>query len=145
MTEKTRNKIVYKQNTLEIYAAKGYLDFGNPKFTSIDRVSAGNRLYRDFYLSGLTSSGAVNPEKIKVDGGGNLSLMEKKAYHEDMYLKAVKIIPSEFWEAVRVVVIEDKFLSSTGSDRQINKELYLKKVDLCRGLDRLIEFYIQGC
>ena len=34
----------YKLNSLERLGRDGYLDFGNPRYSALDRVSAGNRL-----------------------------------------------------------------------------------------------------
>lgn len=134
---------IQKLSTLEVYETKGYLDYGDQKYTSMDRVAVGKKLYRDYYLGGLVTVQAVDPGKIKVDGCGSLVGAEKKDFHESRYHKAMAIIPAEFREVVRLVVIEDKPIKVIGSDRQVNKELFLKRVDLCRGLDRLLDFYLR--
>lgn len=134
---------IQKLSTLQVYETKGYLDYGDQKYTSMDRVAVGLQLATDFYLGGLNTVSAVDPGKIRVDGGGGSFGAEKRQFHEDRYHKAMAIIPTEFREVVRLVVIEDKPIKVIGSDRQVNKELFLKRVDLCRGLDRLIDFYLR--
>ena len=133
---------IQKLSTLQVYETKGYLDYGDQKYTSMDRVAVGLQLATDFYLGGLNTVSAVDVGKIRVDGGGSIVGAERKAFHEDRYRKAIATVPAEFWEVVRLVVIEDKPIKVIGSDRQVNKELFLKRVDLCRGLDRLIDFYL---
>lgn len=141
---KLPGKCIQKLSTLELYATKGYLDFGSKNFNSNDRVNAGHTLAADYYLGGLNQMSAVNPEKIRVDGGGSIVGAEKKAFHEDRFRKAIRVIPREFLAVVHHVVIEDKPIKVVGTDREVNKKLFLLRVDLCRGLDRLIKFYLQG-
>lgn len=134
----------YKQSTLERYAAAGYLDFGSRNFGAIDRLSAGKRLYADFFLGGISRVGAIDMAKIRVDGS-SISCGEPLncIYHRDSYAKAVQAVPAEFWPIVRQVIIEDRPIVITGSEKQVKRELYAARLDLCRGLDRLVEFYLK--
>lgn len=133
---------VYKMNTLERYATVGYLNFGAKRYTAIDRVGAGKRLYRDFYLSGVQSVGAVDMSKIRVDGMGSIEESSRRLHHLDCYQKAMAVVPSEFWPVVRRVCLEDKPLKAQGTKLDIKRQLYALRVDLCRGLDRLCDFYM---
>lgn len=132
----------YKLNILEKMAAAGWLDYGNRKYSAVDRLSAGARLWRDFYLGGLTELRANDLGKIKVDGGGSGKTSDRRLDFRNAYEKACRAVPSEFWQVVRQVVVEDKPLKAEGSERQVKYELYRQRVDLCRGLDRLIEHYL---
>lgn len=136
----------YKQSTLERYAAAGWLDYGRQNYTAIDRVSAGNRLYTDFYLGGLIRVGAVDMRRIRVDGSGALSQsgQDGRLWHQNCYNKAVAAVPAEFWPVVRRVCIEDLPIEAFGSVKNVKRVLYASRVDLCRGLDRLIDFYLRG-
>ena len=134
---------VYKMNVLERYAAAGYLDFGAKKYTAVDRVGAGKRLYRDFYLSGVQSVGAIDMSRIRVDGQGNIEETSRRLHHLDCYQKAMAVVPSEFWPTVRRVCLEDKPLKAQGTKLDIKRQLYALRVDLCRGLDRLCDFYLR--
>lgn len=134
-------KIVYKQTTLERYACAGWLDFGLAANTALDRVCAGKRLYCDWYLSGLPVLSAVDQSKIKVDGGGGDTGEGSRLDHLQAYNEAAKTVPPEFWTVVYRVCIEDKSLKAEGSALQVKRELYAQKVDLCRGLDRLVAHY----
>lgn len=140
---KLPGKCIQKLSTLELYATKGYLDFGSKRYTANDRVNAGHTLASDYYLGGLNQVSAVDLAKIRVDGGGSIVGAEKKAFHEDRFRKAIRAIPREFLSIVHHVVIEDKPLKVVGTDREVNKKLFLLRVDLCRGLDRLIKFYLR--
>lgn len=135
------NGRVYKQNTLERYAAAGWLDFGREIYTALDRLSAGGRLFADFYLGGLNAVKAVDMAKIRVDGGGSVEKTSRRLFHADRYEKAVLCVPAEFWPVVRRVVVEDLPLKAEGSVLDVKRKLYAQRVDLCRGLDRLIDFY----
>lgn len=130
-----------KQSTLQKYALAGYLDFGSKNIAAGDRVSAGCKLCVDYYLGGGEEVKAIDMSKIRVDGGGNGERTVKCMHHQDMYRKAMKCVPSEFWPVVRRVCIEDKPLNASGSAIDIKRKLYAQRVDLCRGLDRLVQFY----
>ena len=132
---------VYKLSTLERYGAAGYLDFGNKKYSALDRISAGKRLFTNFYLGGLNSMAAIDFGRIKVDGSGDRSEPFRCLHHRDMYKKAVAAVPREFWPVVRRVCIEDLPIVAKGSANNIKRILYAERLDLCRGLDRLIDFY----
>ena len=137
MTDKNRN---FKQNTLQRYADAGYLDWRG-KYTAVERVSAGNDLWIDYYLGKISSVGAVDPAKIRVDGGGSVQKTIKCLYHQDRYNKAMSCLPKEFWDVVRKVCIDDEPIETEGTRLDMKRKLYAARIDLCRGLDRLVDFY----
>lgn len=136
-------KHFYRFCTLEQYARKGWLDFGDKRFTALDRLSAGLRLMKDFYHGHFESVCANDMRKVKVDGHGNSTLQEEALDARNRYLEAMKAIPAEFWGVTRQVCIEDKPIAANDNGSRTEKlhEAYSSKKDLCRALDRLIEHY----
>lgn len=139
--EKTTSGRVYRRSQLELYTSRGFLNYGDDRYSAMDRQSAGTRLANDFYLSGLQDCRSSDVSRIRVDGSGNDAMKEKLMIYRDNYLKAMAVIPNDYWQVVRRVVIEDLPLRSDRQGREYNYDLYRQKVDLCRGLDRLIEYY----
>lgn len=137
----TENKRTFKQTVLNRYAEAGYLDFGSDRISARDRVDAGSRLYVDFVLGGISSVGASDMSKIKVDGQGSIEQSLRCIHHQDCYNKAMRAVPKEFWPIVRLVCVEDKEIKVSGSAIDVKRKLYAARVDLCRGLDRLVQFY----
>ena len=68
-------------------------------------------------------------------------------FHQQRYLNALKSIPYEFLEAVRIVCIEDREL---GCDKSVPKSgikskynIYYRKMLLTLGLERLVKYYLK--
>lgn len=137
----SNNKRTFKQSVLNRYADAGYLNYGSDKISACDRVKAGMQLYRDYILGGGDGVKANDIGKIKVDGGGLGERSVMCLHHLDLYRKAIRVIPSEFLPVVRLVCIEDKEIKFNGSYIDMKRKLYAARVDLCRGLDRLVQFY----
>ena len=131
----------YRMSVAEKYFASGYLDLGDPMVSALDRLSAAKRLNADFYLGGLSGRAAVDVAKIRVDGGGRTEASARMLHHRDWYEKAIAAVPAEFWPAVRKVASDDEPLAAAGGRLEIKKNLYAQRLDLCRGLDRLVKFY----
>ena len=133
----------HRLNTLERYARDGWLDFGDKRYSALDRVSAGNRLGRDFYLARLEPVCANDVRKVKVDGHGSAVLPEKVLEARDRFNKAMLSVPHEFWQVVNRVCCEDKEFAITLSLTKHKKlyERYNLAHLLCFGLDRLIGYY----
>ena len=132
----------YKLNTLERYGRDGWLDFGDKRSSETDRISAGNRLGRDFYLARLEPVSANDVRKVKVDGHGSSVLPETVLAARDRFNKAMQSVPREFWPVVSRVCCEDKKIVLSGdSERQRSHQKYALSQLLCFGLDRLIEHY----
>lgn len=138
------DKGYYKMTILEKYFNRNWLDLGSKKYSGEDRLNAGSRLFQDYSASGFESMRAVGWGKEKVDCSGSPS---EDIYGARLnYFSAVKSIPKEFWPVVRTVCIQDTELLA-GDDLPERRKLevtYAMKCDLCRGLDRLIEFYCEA-
>ncbi len=130
-----------EKSVLQKYAMAGYLDFGSKRYSTADRLNAGLQLYTDFILGGGDGVKANDVGKIKVDGGGNGERSVMCLHHLDLYRKAIRVIPKEFLSVVRLVCLEDKEIKVSGSAIDVKRKLYMARVDLCRGLDRLVQFY----
>lgn len=136
----------YKKNILEKYCDEGYLAVKGSKFSDIDRMNAGKLLAKDYFLgqyNTLHSASLIKTSSNK----GIPEIRENTAFHQDRYISAMKSIPHEFWEVVRVVCIENKEISS---DNEIpirtllsKNNIYHKKVLLSLGLERLVKFYLK--
>lgn len=138
---KTEGGKYYRYNTLERYAAQGVLDGG--RYSSADRLSAGQRLYRDYYLSRIESVSANDVRKVKVDGCGDYNQSVASLAAADRFRKAIKAIPAEFWPYVRRVCLNDEPLSTKEKGRKRLYDRYHAKYMLRLGLDRLVDFYIK--
>ena len=137
------SKGIYKLTALERAYTKGRLRYGSPRFGEDDRLKAGRRLAVE-YATGRFDMVGTGWGNTKIDNGGGADISNRLAECRSRYLTALKHIPREFWPAVRTVCIEGKlpkFEDETSARRRCEK-LYLWYCDLCRGLDRLIEFYI---
>ena len=134
-------KTEYKMTVLEKYLATGYLDLGDRNVTALDRLGAGNRLFADYYLGKAGDLSITDISRIRVDGSRAAGEAAKRLYHLDCYAKAMKSVPAEFWPVVRRVVIENEPLTAAGSKLEVKRNLYAQRLDLCRGLDRLVKFY----
>lgn len=133
---------IYKLSILEIWYKKGYLDYELSKYSAKERLEYGLRLSLDFQIinrANLRSGYLANTKIDNMHPTQSLSLLN--AIHR--YNSVIRSIPSEFWPVVRRICIEDKDLniSKTMSERQRNYFSYLSRIDLCRGLDRVIEAY----
>ena len=132
----------YKLNSLERLGRDGYLDFGNPRYSALDRVSAGNRLWRDFYRSRIESSGVNDLTKVRVDGGGGQQISQSVLEARDRFNKAILVLPQEFIGVVTRVCCDDKELVLVEkSERKRTQEKHRQAMILCLGLDRLVEYY----
>ncbi len=133
--------LYYKLNTLERYGRDGWLNFGDPEYSAVDRVSAGSRLWRDFYHGKVASTGVNDLAKVRVDGCGSGDLTARVLDARDRFNKAIASIPKEFAPAVIRVCCDDLEFAVKGSDRQKMYAKHRQAMLLCCGLDRLIEHY----
>ena len=128
------------------YANAGWLDMGDKRYSTEDRVRVAERLYKDFRLSQFSECKAVVIGSVKPEICGDFTLLDYVLDARTRYQQAMLSIPHEFWPSVRKVCIEDQelFDNDNGeSKRQQAYRTYAAKVDLCRGLDRLIEHYLR--
>ncbi len=137
------NGKIYKMTLLEKYAARGWLEFGDPKFSVEDRLRAAKRLQKDYEMSRFMSVSASDfRERVDVVGRGAGDL-ETICRARESYFAAVKQIPAEFWPVVKAVCLENKepdWLENMPKRTRAEAN-YAKRCDLCRGLDRLLRHY----
>lgn len=124
------------QNTeLHRYFVNGTLELERTRWQAIDRFKAGELLQNVAYKAGVYIKGS-DPSKIKVDISGFKAVPTSVSIAQDMYNKAHKSIPSEYWPVVRHVVVEDRKIQNPS-----RAEVHLAKWRLCLGLDYLCDFY----
>ncbi len=133
---------VCKMTLLERYALRGWLELGNPRYSKEDRLKAAECLQQDFERS-CFMSGSVFSAKEKVDCKGKSALdIEFICKARERYFRAVKHVPDEFWPVVKSVCLENREPETDVSKSRWKSEMnYAMRRDLCRGLDRLIQFY----
>jgi len=136
-------KGVFKFTALERAYAKGRLDYGSARFGRDDRLKAGQRLNADYERARFELK---TPEwmREKIDGKSSADVGENLVEVRSCYLSAIRHIPREFWPMVRLVCIENKLpeFDENLPMRRRYEQAYAAYCDLCRGLDRLIEYYV---
>ncbi|MBR1949047.1 MAG: hypothetical protein IKA30_04575 [Alphaproteobacteria bacterium] len=136
---------IYKLSVLEIWFKKGYLDLDKSKYSADERLEYGLRLALDYNIINRANihSGYIQNSKIdKTNQSQSVSLLNAMS----RYNRAIKSVPSEFWPIVRRICIEDidLFFPENMSERQKTYISYLSRIDLCRGLDRVIASYTKS-
>ena len=133
---------ICKMSVLERLYSKGRLDYGDKKYSADDRLYVGERL-RGNYLRANVNKMSSNLMYVKVDGGKFGGRADDVLVMQQKYLAAIKVVPREFWSVVRLVCIENKFpkFDEGLSARRKSELSYLYCCDLCRGLDRLADYY----
>lgn len=138
-----KKRVYFKMSVLEKYVEKGWLDYGDKRYRSNDRIKAAERLQSDFENSRFMASGSIWSRE-KVDNcGKNTDDIEAVCQARERYLAAAKSVPHEFWFAVQKVCLQNEDLEADKeiAGRRRTDTVYALKCDLCRGLDRLIKFY----
>ena len=133
---------IQKLSILEIWHSKGYLEFEQSKYSADERLEYGLRLALDYQIINRANlhSGYVQNTRIdKIYQTKSIALLDAMS----RYNKAIKSVPAEFWPVVRRVCIEDNdiIFPKNFSERQKTYLSYLSRIDLCRGLDRVIGAY----
>ena len=133
---------IRKLSILEIWYSKGYLEYDKSRYDSRERLKYGLKLALDYQIinrANLRSSYINNSRIDKTGQYQSVALFESM----DRYNKALRAIPTEFWPIVRRICIEDNdiILPKNLSERQKSYIFYLSRIDLCRGLDRVISEY----
>lgn len=140
---KGKDGIFRKASTLEQLAEKGWLDFGSGNFSAMDRISAGNRFYQDFQMSGIQALYANDLAKIRVDGQSSHNVPEKRLLAQERFRRALRDISPAFFPIIHRVVLEDKRLAVSGKSRKALKDKAHQATLLCLGLDELIYHYLR--
>lgn len=140
---KGKDGVFRKASALEQLAEKGWLDFGSHNFSTLDRISAGNRFYQDFQISGIQALYANDLAKIRVDGQSSHNVPEKKLLAQERFRNALRDISPGFLPVIHRVVLEDKTLTVSGKSRKALKDKTYQATLLCLGLDELIYHYLR--
>lgn len=138
-----KDGIVVKMSLLEKYAARGWLSFGNSRFSADDRMRAALRLQRDYEASRFMSA-TVSGWNEKVDcQSQNITDIESVCRAREAFFIAKSEVPEEFWPAVEAVCLLNKEPPAEKSvaKRRVTEMGYARRLDLCRGLDRLVRHY----
>lgn len=133
-----------KFTVLEKFLAKGWLRLGNSKYSETDRIWVGNRLADVFFRCAFPSAQAINPARVFVDvSKGGKDMFDKVLEARDEYFAIIAAVHDDYWPVVRRVCIEDKEPVVINEKKFMRKALvsFSLKVDLCRGLDEIIDFY----
>lgn len=141
-----RNGMYYRLTVLERYLERGWLDFGNRDYSDQDRFAAGEELLEDFQKCRFAGAKSSNFGRERVDGTPlPQSELESVCRARDRYFAKVRQIPAEFWPMVRLVCLENEEpdIAENVPARRRAEMLFAAKQDLCRGLDRLIEYKIK--
>ena len=138
-----KNGGIYKMSVLERFAEKGWLDFGDSKYSAQDRLKAAEKLQKDYEQSYFMSMSAGGIRERIDSKGKNANDVEMICKARQRYEAAARHVPGEFWSAVKRVCLENRDfeVSKQFSERRRMEIGFLLKCDLCRGLDRLIKFY----
>ena len=135
-----RNGKILKLSVLEIWHSKGFLDYTPSKYSADERLNCGLRLALDAYIINRDNLHSSHRLNTKIDNNNNT---QSAAILEAMqrYNRAIRSVPAEFWPIVRLVCIEDRDLVAPIelSERHKSHFYYMNRVDLCRGLDRIID------
>lgn len=131
-----------KLSTLEKYAEKGWLDFGDKRLMAADRLSAGLSFFKDFRRSRILNLPAVNLEKERVDTSGKKDIAPEVWDARQRFGRALRSINGEYLNIVVWVCLDDKPLNIVKiTNAQYNHDLEMAKEYLCRGLDNLAFHY----
>lgn len=133
-----------KPSVLEVYQKIGYLEYGNKRWSSDDRVKVGNYIHDDYYLA-THGIQAIDYGKEKVDCFGFKFESEKVLEAKERFARAMKSIPLEFRKIVFRVCCEDQRIQEDKQLTRWNRKLYLvtQAQLLSLGLDRLIRHYLK--
>lgn len=139
-----KNGVFYKKSLLEIWYSKGWLDLPNSRYGADDRLRCGMALALDCRIIERANlhSGHIFNTKVDVsDTAESRALSDAK----DRYNKAIRAVPAEFWPIVRQICIEEyePVAPASMSERQKTYFYYLNRIDLCRGLDRIMATHLK--
>ena len=130
-----------KLSALEFYQKKGHLEYGDKRWTSLDRLIVGKRLYSDFYNAGISDIKAIDYSAQRVDTSFQ-GTSDGKLVYLDKFNKAIRVLDEYQFKVICQVVLLNKRWKPSGSERIKAHKMYLSMHVLCWGLDRLISHYL---
>ncbi len=128
-----------KKTLLEQMYQKGLLDLPKSRFTAHQRLRCGLSLIYHYHILQKANlhSGFIFNNRIDVAHS-----LESKMYSDalNFYRSCLRVVPIEFWAVIRAVCFEEKLPepSRKYSERQLAHVNFLYRIDLCRGLDRIL-------
>ena len=134
------NGTIYKCNTIEKYALKGFLD--GAEYDADELLRAAKRLYKDYYIASIEKIYVANPSKERVDGGNDYSETEERSLAIKRLNSAIKILPKKTFSIVTRVCCEDKDIVVTGTKEQRIRLARHALETLKFGLCRLVKHYM---
>jgi hypothetical protein len=140
---KTDNGTFYWRTQLEVYEARGWLNFGRTSWA--DRKKAAEILATSHHIGFGEPIGAMDMSKPWVDGHGTHYVSEVAYFNQQCYQEAMKSIVNRLVRAiVRVVLIEDKTIlyPNSGTNWRLRKKNEMRRRMLCEGLDMLVKHYM---
>ena len=130
---------IYKCNTIEKYALKGFLD--GAEYDADELLHAAKRLYKDYYIASIEKIYVANPSKERVDGGNDCTETKEQSFAIQRLNSAIKILPQKTFNIVTRVCCEDKDIIVTGTKEQrIRLARYALEI-LKLGLCKLVKHY----
>lgn len=139
--QKENIQISPHKTLLEQFYEKGWLEYKSSPYSSDARLRIGLKLIYNYQIIKRANihSGYIFNSKI------DTSISLSNAMYNDAvnyYRRCLRAVPTEFWEVVRSICLEEKMpkVASRMSERQQAYINYLYRIDLCRGLDRLISY-----
>ena len=95
-------------SVLERFAEKGWLDFGDSKYSAQDRLKAAEKLQKDYEQSYFMSMSAGGIRERIDSKGKNANDVEMICKARKRYEEAARHVPGEFWSAVKRVCLENR-------------------------------------
>ena len=135
---------IYKMTLLERYYLRGWLDFGCEKYSAKDRFDAAEKLQQDYEASHfMAMSASVIKPKVDCSVGAGIDEVEVICKAREQYFAAVSQIPEEFFTVIQKICLEgkDPDIDESLPERRKLEVSFSLKMDLCRGLDRLVRYY----
>ncbi len=142
---KSNVQISPRKTLIEQLYEKGWLEYRQSRFDSKSRLHIALKLMYNYQIIKRANlhSGYIFNNKID-----NSISLASQMYSDavNYYRQCLRAIPSEFWGIVRCICLEEKLpiISQDLSERQQAYLNYLYRIDLCRGLDRLLQLKIDN-
>lgn len=112
-----------------------------------DQYAAGAQFYADWYLSGLHSSGVIDPGRVVVDGGKTDHLNDMKLAALNRHHKAIQALGLIHSQVLTAVLLTEETLESYGMRRWGQKNPKLARLSATvslKGALEQLDYYYHG-
>lgn len=142
---RSQKDLINRHKTLlEQLYDKGWLENSNSSYSSDARLRAGLRLIYNYQILKRNNLHSGYIFNSKIDASTSL---DARIYNDalDFYRRCLRAVPAEFWQIVRLICLEEKMppVFSEISERKQSHINYSYRMDLCRGLDRIISMQLK--